>query len=102
MRTFTMTGHIQAKPAKEYDDNVLDGFALSFWTASDLAYIGYTHGCPVNIEIEVPDDFDPRAKTVEILQKKKQELMAEFQKRVNDIDDQIQRFTAITYEAETV
>lgn len=61
----------------------------------EMESCGYITVCDHEIEVEVPDDFDPRAKQVEILRKEKQRINAEFAKRVTQIDEQINRLTAI-------
>lgn len=50
---------------------------------------------PVEIEIEIPDDFDPRPKKIAALEAKKRKVQAEFAKRVAEIDDQISKYLAI-------
>jgi hypothetical protein len=56
---------------------------------------GFVTVMPFTIEFEVPDDFDPRQKMVEMLNAKKREVMAEFQKRLTEIDKQINKYTAL-------
>ena len=64
----------------------------------DMTQHGYINVMPHEIEIEVPDDFDPRPQQVAALEAEKQKARAEFQKRVTDIDKQIQSLLAIEYE----
>ena len=45
--------------------------------------------------VEVPDDFDPRPQQVAALEAEKQKARAEFQKRITEIDRQIQSLMAI-------
>ena len=45
--------------------------------------------------VEVPDDFDPRPHQVAALDAEKQKARAEFQKRITEIDRQIQSLMAI-------
>ena len=45
--------------------------------------------------VEVPDDFDPRPQQVAALEAEKQKARAEFQKRITEIDRQIQSLLAI-------
>ena len=45
--------------------------------------------------VEVPDDFDPRPQQVSALEAEKQKARAEFQKRITEIDRQIQSLMAI-------
>ena len=51
------------------------------------------------IEIEVPDDFDPRAQQIAALEAQKQKVMADFQKSVTDINSQISKLQALEYTA---
>lgn len=50
---------------------------------------------PVEVEVEVPDNFDPRPQKIAALEQKKREVKAEFAKRVAEIDDQISKYLAI-------
>jgi hypothetical protein len=47
------------------------------------------------IEIEIPDDFDPRAQQIAALEAEKKKVMAEYQKTVTDITERINRLQAI-------
>ena len=58
---------------------------------------GRTLMCTHEIEIEVPDNFDPRPQQIEILQEKKQNIMAEYQKTITEIDHDISKLQAIAY-----
>ena len=57
-----------------------------------IAYIGEHE-----IEFEVPDDFDPRARQIAALEKKKQKAMADYQKTVTEINEQISKLQALEY-----
>ena len=50
------------------------------------------------IEIEVPDGYDPRTKQIEALQAHKQKVMADYQKTVMEINDRISKLQAIEFE----
>lgn len=54
------------------------------------------HVCEQEIEIEVPDNFDHRAQQIEALEKKKQKVMADYQKTVTEINNRINNLKAIT------
>jgi len=56
------------------------------------------HVCSQEIEIEIPDSFDPRLKQIAALEKEKKKLMAEYQKTMISIADRISKLQAITYE----
>jgi hypothetical protein len=50
---------------------------------------GYITVMPHAFEIDIPDDFDPRGKQVEMLKAEKQKAMADFQNRVTEIERKI-------------
>jgi hypothetical protein len=52
---------------------------------------------PVDIEYEIPDDFDPRPAQVAALQAQAEKLRAEFAKSITDINSRIAQLTAIEY-----
>jgi hypothetical protein len=51
--------------------------------------------CPTEVNAEVPDDFDPRTGLVKNLEAEKKRVRAEFNKRVTEIDRQIQTYLAL-------
>jgi len=51
------------------------------------------------IEIEVPDNYDPRAQKIAALEKHKQGVMAEYQRTVNQINERISKLQALEYTA---
>ena len=51
------------------------------------------------IEIEVPDNYDPRAQQVAALEALKQKVMADYQKSVTEINDRISKLQALEYTA---
>ena len=56
-----------------------------------------TYVCEQEIEIDVPDDYDPRAQKIAALEKHKQKVMADFQKTVDQINDRISKLQALEY-----
>ena len=58
-----------------------------------------TFVCEQEVEVEVPDDYDPRAQQVAALEKQKQKVMADYQKSVTDINRRISELQAIEYTA---
>ena len=49
------------------------------------------------IEIEVPDDYDPRAQKIAALERHKLKVMADYQKAVTEINERISKLQAIEY-----
>ena len=56
-----------------------------------------TYVCEREVEIEVPDDHDPRAQQIAALERKKLEIMAHYQKSVTDINDRISKLQALEW-----
>ncbi len=51
------------------------------------------------VEVEVPDNYDPRAQQIAALEKHKQKVMADFQKSVAEINERISNLQALEYTA---
>ena len=51
------------------------------------------------IEIEVPDDYDPRAQQIAALEAEMKRVMAEYQKTVTKITERINKLQAIEHTA---
>ena len=68
---------------------------LSFKVEDD-AY--RTHVSEQEIEIEVQEDYDPRAQQIAALEKQKQKVMADYQNTVTEINTRISKLQAITFE----
>ena len=49
------------------------------------------------IEIEVPDNYDPRAQKIAALEKHKQKVMADYQNTLIEINTKISKLQAIEY-----
>ena len=82
-------GFINYRPAAyEGDDEY-------YFHRLEMSEYGYVAVMPLTIEFDLPEDFDPREKLVAALQAKKREVMAEFGKRVTEIDAQIAKYTAL-------
>ena len=69
-------------------------FPIKLDDTSYRAYVGEQE-----IQIEVPDDFDPRPQQIAALETQKQKVMADYQKSVTDINSQISKLQALEYAA---
>jgi hypothetical protein len=56
-----------------------------------------TFVCEQEIEIDVPDGYDPRAQKIAALEKKKQKVMADYQSTVTEINERINKLQALEY-----
>jgi len=70
-------------------------YILYSYPMGDTASITYI--CEQEIEIEVPDNYDPRAQQIAALEKEKQKVMADYQKTVTEINDRISKLQALEY-----
>jgi hypothetical protein len=51
------------------------------------------------VDLEVPDNYDPRARQIAALEKKKLKAMADYQKMVTDINEKISKLQALEHAA---
>jgi hypothetical protein len=49
------------------------------------------------LEIEVPDNYDPRVQKISALEQRKQKVMADYQKTVTEINERISKLQALEY-----
>jgi hypothetical protein len=57
----------------------------------------YTAICQADVEVEIPDNFDPRPQKIAKLREKERALRAEFAKSVTEIQARIAELSAIEY-----
>lgn len=86
----TIKGFIQARPGSF--NNKVD---YSFWIYDDMCDHGYSLVMPHEICFELPAGFDIRAKQVDLLEKEKRTIQAEFTARITQINSRIQSLLAI-------
>lgn len=72
-------------------------FQVFYCQLDDSEYRTYVGG--QEVEIVVPDDYDPRAQQIVALEKQKQKVMADYQKSVTEINDRINKLQALEYTA---
>ena len=56
-----------------------------------------TYICAQEVEVEIPDNYDPRAQQVAALEKQKQKVMADYQTMVAEINNRISKLQALEY-----
>ena len=70
-------------------------YLVMYAKVDDCEYLTYVG--EQEIEIDVPDDYDPRAAKIAALEKHKQKVMADYQKTVDQINDRISKLQALEY-----
>jgi hypothetical protein len=68
------------------------------WATPTMSDKYWTLVGPVEVEVEVPDDFDARPAKIAALEAEKQKLRAAFAARVTEIEREISQLQAITCE----
>lgn len=94
----TLQGFVHAQPDKyglTQTDWMIEGFDLSVWRRDDMRTCGMMLVAPATITFELPDNWDPRKAMVEVLRKEQNKIRAEFQKRMNELEDEIRKYLAI-------
>ena len=71
------------------------GFEVLSFKADDDDYRTFVG--EQEIEIEVPDDYDPRMQKIAALEKQKQKVMAGYQNTLTEINDRINKLQALEY-----
>jgi hypothetical protein len=69
-------------------------FSCQLSDAEHRTYVGEQE-----VEVEVPDNYDPRAQQIAALEKQKRKVMADFQKSVEEINERISNLQALEYTA---
>ena len=64
---------------------------------ADLSDYGYVQVGTIDVEFEVPDDFNPTQAEIEVLEKEKKRLRAELSVKLMNIDEQISKLQCLTY-----
>jgi hypothetical protein len=94
-KVIKLEGWIHCRPTDGFSMNAVDGFEYRFWTTDDMSCAGMAMVTPYTMEFEAPEQ-SLNSKFVEILETKKKEIQAEFQKRITEIQAEINKLTAIT------
>ena len=69
-------------------------FSFKIDDSEHLTYVGEQE-----IEIDVPENYDPRAQKIAALEKQKQQVMADYHKTVMEINDRISKLQALEFTA---
>ena len=67
----------------------------------DVSDSGYVLVNKQVVTLDIPDDFDPTATKIDMLQKEIQFAEKEFSKRVTKLKEEIGKLTALTFEVTT-
>ena len=71
-----------------------DFYSIRIDDTEHMTYVGQQE-----IEIEVPDQYDPTAQQLAVLQKEKEKAQQEFAKKVANINERISKLQALEFTA---
>lgn len=89
MAKHTIKGFIHQRVSKYAQPN-----SFTFFESRDVG-ASYVNVMPHTIEIDIPDDFDPRPQQIKDLQAQQQQAQADFAKLCTDIQRQISELTCL-------
>jgi hypothetical protein len=89
-----ITAHVHYSKWMFEDNGQFQIFPCKLEDDAQRTYVGEQE-----IEIEVPDDYDPRAQQIAALQRQRGKAMADYQKTVDDINEKISKLQALEYTA---
>ena len=75
-----------------------DGDVQFWFNHFDMSEHGYVTVMPHVFEIDVPDDFNPVPQQVAILEKEKAKVRQEFNQRIAQLNEQIGKLQALTFD----
>ena len=89
-----VTAHVHYNKYRWDNKGEFEVFSFKFDDDDHRTYVGEQE-----IEIDVPDDYDPRAQQIAALEKQRQKVMADYQKTVMEINDRISKLQALEFTA---
>jgi hypothetical protein len=89
-----ITAHIHHLKYSWDNEGKFEVFSFKLDDTDNRTYVGEQE-----IEVDVPDSYDPRAQQIAALEKHKQKVMADYQKMVTDINEKISKLQALEYTA---
>jgi hypothetical protein len=89
-----ITAHVHYNKYSWEETGKYEVFSIKFDDTDSRTYVGEQE-----VEIEAPDNYDPRAQQIAALEKHKQKVMADYQKMVTDINEKISKLQALEYTA---
>jgi hypothetical protein len=89
-----ITAHIHYNKYSWDDKGNFEVFSFKFDDDDSRTYVGEQE-----IEVDVPDNYDPRAQQIAALEKHKQKVIADFQRSVDGINEKISKLQALEYTA---
>lgn len=81
-----------------YKKDTWDKEARFYFQPWQMEEHGYVTVMPHSFEIDIPENFNPVASQVAILEKEKSKVRAEFNRRIAQLNEQIGKLQALTFD----
>lgn len=91
-----VAGFIHAKH-KESWDNESEEYKFSWHSLKDMSICNYIYVMPHELEIDIPDDFNPIPDEIENYRKEQTRIRAEAEQKINMLEDQIGKLSCLEY-----
>ena len=89
-----LTAHIHYSKWDWQDKGEFQIFYCRLGDDDQRTYVGEQE-----VEVEVPDNYDPRPQQIASLQRQRNKAMADYQKTVDEINERISKLQALEYKA---
>lgn len=89
-----LTAHIHFIKYSWEEEGEFQIFSCKISDAEHRSYVGEQE-----VEVEVPDNYDPRAQQIAALEAQRKRVMADYQKMVTEINEKISNLQALEYTA---
>jgi hypothetical protein len=89
-----ITGHVHFQKYQWETKGKFELFSIKLDDDDTRTYVGEQE-----VEVDVPDNYDPRSQQIAALQRQRGKAMADYQKTVDDINERISKLQALEYTA---
>jgi hypothetical protein len=101
-----MKGFVHSSRLQDYErtegTDILDRHRFTFFSGEDCRFMNYVLVGPAEVTFELPDNWNPTAEEIEILQSKRDEVAQKMQdemtKKLTLMDDEISKLRCLEYE----
>ncbi len=82
----------QGQPIKDQGD-----YRYTWWSHEDMSTANYVMVCPLAIEFDLPDGFNPVPVEIANYRKEQQRIRAEAESKVNLLEEQISKLLSLEF-----
>lgn len=87
-----ITAHVHYRKYRWEPEGVFEIFSVRLDDSDSCTYVGERE-----VEVEVPDNYDPTAQQIAALEEQKEKAAAEYHSKVREINERISSLQALEY-----